>query len=43
MAAVPGKLKAIETITGKYKPKTLASLSRGKALKLNGRIRRGRV
>ena len=41
MATVPGKLKTIETVKGKYRPGTLASLSRGKALKLNGRIRRG--
>lgn len=43
MAAAPGKLKTIETVKGKYHPRTLASLSRGKALKLNGRIRRGRA
>jgi len=41
MAAVPGKLKFIETVKGKYRPRTLASLSRGKALKLSGRICRG--
>jgi hypothetical protein len=43
MATVPGKMKTIETVKGKYHPRALASLSRGKALKLNGRIRRGRA
>jgi len=43
MAAVPGKLKTIETVKGKYRPRTLVSLSRGKALKLSGRIHRGRA
>jgi hypothetical protein len=43
MATVPGKMKTIETVKGNYRPRTLASLLRGKALKLNGRIRRGRA
>ena len=43
MATVRGKLKTIETVKGKYHPRTLTSLSRGKALRLNGRIRRGRA
>jgi hypothetical protein len=43
MAAVKGKLKTIQTLKGKYIPQLLISLPRGKALKLNGRIRRGRA
>jgi hypothetical protein len=43
MAAIIGKLKIIETVEGKYRPRTLVSLLRGKALKLTGRIRRGRA
>ncbi len=43
MATVPGKMKTIETVKGKYHPQTLASLPRGKALKLSGRIRCGRA
>ncbi len=43
MTTVPGKLKTIETVKGKYRPRTLVSLLRGKALKLSGRIRRGRA
>ena len=43
MATVLGKLKTIETVKGKYHPRTLVSLSRGKALKLSGWIRRGRA
>jgi hypothetical protein len=41
MANLSGKLKTVTTVKGLYRPQLLKALSRGKALKLNGRIRRG--
>ena len=38
-----GKLKAVTRITGQRRPETLLSMNRGQALKLCGRIRRGRA
>ncbi len=43
MATQNGKLKAITTIIGQRRPETLVSMNRGRALKLSGRIRRGRA
>ncbi len=43
MATHSGKLKPISTITGQRCPETLMSMNRGQALKLSGRIRRGRA
>ena len=43
MATHNGKLKTITTITGQRRPETLVSMNRGQALKLSGRIRRGRA
>jgi hypothetical protein len=43
MATRNGKLKTISTITGQRRPETLMSMNRGQALKLSGRIRRGRA
>ena len=43
MATHSGKLKPITTITGQRSPETLMSMNRGQALKLSGRIRRGRA
>lgn len=43
MAMHSGKLKPITTITGQRSPETLMSMNRGRALKISGRIRRGRA
>jgi len=43
MATHNGKLKAVTRITGQRRPETLLSMNRGQALKLCGRIRRGRA
>ncbi|HXK67696.1 MAG TPA: hypothetical protein PLD04_05085 [Thermoanaerobaculia bacterium] len=43
MATHSGKLKPITTITGQRRPETLVSMNRGQALKLSGRILRGRA
>ena len=43
MATQSGNLKPITTITGQRRPGTLLSMNRGQALKLSGRIRRGRA
>ncbi len=43
MATHRGKLKPISTITGQRRPETLVFMNRGQALKLSGRIRRGRA
>ena len=43
MAAHSGKLKFVTTITGQRRPETLVPMNRGQALKLSGRIRRGRA
>jgi hypothetical protein len=43
MATQNGKLKTITTITGQRRPETLVSMNRGRALKISGRIRRGRA
>lgn len=43
MATHSGNLKPITTITGQRRPATLLSMNRGRALKLCGRIRRGRA
>jgi len=43
MATHSGKLKFVTTITGQRRPATLLSMNRGRALKLCGRIRRGRA
>jgi hypothetical protein len=43
MATHSGKLKPITTNTGQRRPETLVSMNRGQALKLSGRIRRGRA
>lgn len=43
MATQSGNLKTITTITGQRRPETLLSMNRGQALKLCGRIRRGRA
>jgi hypothetical protein len=43
MATHSGKLKPTTTITGQRRPETLVSMNRGQALKLSGRIRRGRA
>ena len=43
MATHSGNLKPITTITGQRRPETLVSMNRGQALKLSGRIRRGRA
>jgi hypothetical protein len=43
MATHSGNLKFVTTITGQRRPETLLSMNRGQALKLCGRIRRGRA
>lgn len=43
MVTHSGKLKAVTRITGQRRPETLVSMNRGQALKLSGRIRRGRA
>ncbi|HHE9810690.1 TPA: hypothetical protein ACPHJK_002099 [Enterobacter cloacae] len=43
MATRNGKLKTVTTITGQRRPETLVPMNRGRALKLSGRIRRGRA
>ena len=43
MATQNGKLKTVTTITGQRRPEMLLSMNRGQALKLSGRIRRGRA
>ena len=43
MATHSGKLKIVTTITGQRRPETLLSMNHGHALKLCGRIRRGRA
>ena len=43
MATRNGNLKTVTTITGQRRPETLVSMKRGQALKLSGRIRRGRA
>ena len=43
MATHSGKLKIVTTITGQRRLATLLSMNRGRALKLSGRIRRGRA
>jgi len=43
MATHSGILKTVTTITGQRRPETLVSMNRGQALKLSGRIRRGRA
>jgi len=43
MATQSGKIKTVTTITGQRRPETLVSMNRGPALKLSGRIHRGRA
>jgi hypothetical protein len=43
MATHRGKLKTVTVHTGLRHPQALISMNRGQALKLRGRIRRGRA
>lgn len=43
MATQSGKLKTVTTISGQRRPEAVLSMNRGQALKLSGRIRRGRA